>query len=105
MVARIGAIIKAFSNDNSIYLPVLLHGSVSFIASMFALMFSEILNQSLLQSAADVAQMNRRTSRTKQFVNHDNELKDYSPNLYINNIKLPVDNDPDRYIRQEIKRF
>ncbi|CAF3841002.1 unnamed protein product [Adineta steineri] len=38
----------------SIHLPVLLYGSASFIAAMFALMISEILNQSLLQLVADV---------------------------------------------------
>ncbi len=73
MIARIGAIIGTFSNDNLtrlwIHFPVLLYGGVSFLAAILALMFPETLNQSLPQTVDDVEKMNFifRSKRVIQF--------------------------------------
>ncbi|CAF0825280.1 unnamed protein product [Adineta ricciae] len=80
MVARIGAIIGTFSNDNLtrlwIHFPVLFYGCASFIAALLALMFPETLHQPLPQSVADVEQMNfmkLESKKSKQIVVHEDE--------------------------------
>ncbi|CAF3101556.1 unnamed protein product [Rotaria sp. Silwood2] len=62
MVAHIGAIIEAYTDDNLtrlwIHLPILSYGNVSLIAAVFALIFPETLSQPLPQSVDNIEKMN-----------------------------------------------
>ncbi|CAF4133395.1 unnamed protein product, partial [Rotaria sp. Silwood2] len=85
MVARIGAIIGTYANDNLtrlwIHLPILSYGTVSFIAALFALMFPETLNQPLPQSVDDVEKMNLiniRIYRSKRLINDNTQINEQS---------------------------
>ncbi|CAF2673341.1 unnamed protein product [Rotaria sp. Silwood2] len=112
MVARIGAIIGTYSNDNLtrlwIHLPILFYGSVSLIAALLALMFPETLNQPLPQSIDDVEKMNLmniRIYRSKRLINDKIQLNEQPGKRFANYINPQFDNNESQYKEEQVTRF
>ncbi|CAF3204830.1 unnamed protein product [Rotaria sp. Silwood2] len=112
MVARIGAIIGTYANDNLtrlwIHLPILSYGTVSFIAALFALMFPETLNQPLPQSVDDVEKMNLiniRIYRSKRLINDNTQINEQSMKRFAPNINPQSNNNESQNKTEQVERF
>ncbi|CAF0928905.1 unnamed protein product [Rotaria sordida] len=112
MVARIGAIIGTYSNDNLtrlwIHLPILFYGSVSIIAALLALIFPETLNQPLPQTVDDVEKMNLiniRIYRSKRLFNDNIQLNEQSVERFTNYINPQFDNNENQYNKEQVVRL
>ncbi|CAF4915895.1 unnamed protein product, partial [Rotaria sp. Silwood1] len=112
MVARVGAIIGTYSNDNLtrlwIHLPIIFYGSVSLIAALLALLFPETLNQPLPQSVDDVEKMNLiniSIYRSKRLVNDNIQLNEQSVKKFASYINPQFDDNESQYNKEHIVRL
>ncbi|CAF3695720.1 unnamed protein product [Rotaria sp. Silwood1] len=112
MVARVGAIIGTYSNDNLtrlwIHLPIIFYGSVSLIAALLALLFPETLNQPLPQSVDDVEKMNLiniSIYRSKRLVNDNIQLNEQSVKRFATYINPQFDDNESQYNKEHIVRL